>query len=109
MQLLPSRGESPLSISWGRLRKEEGGREGAGPRICDTAADGKQICRMRDSEHQAAHQGVPVQTATQVKKELGALKVMKLMLAVWRCRKALVLSSRSPEVVFVHLENATLY
>lgn len=65
VQLLPSRGENPLSTSWGRLRKEEG----AGPRSCDTAADRKQICQMRGSEHQAAHQGVPVQIVTQVKKK----------------------------------------
>lgn len=117
MQLLPSRGESPLGTSWGRLRKEEGGREGgkdgrregSGPRSCDTAADGKQICRMRDSRQQAAHQGVPVQIATRVKKKLGALRVMKLMLAVRRFGKTFMLSSRSPEVVFVHLENSTLY
>lgn len=43
------------------------------------------------------------------KKKLGVLKVMKLILAVWRFRKSLVLSSRSPEVVSVHLENATFY
>lgn len=53
----PSRGESPRGTSWGWLRKEEGGM-GAGPGIRgDTAADGKQIFQLRDSEHQATHQG----------------------------------------------------
>jgi len=101
--------------------RKRGGREGgsgAGPGIhCCSVADGKQRCQMRDSERQATHQrsmiirdqGAPLQVAVWVKNWLEGLKVMELMLAVRSCRKMLVLSSRSPEVVFVRLEKATLY
>lgn len=58
-----------------------------------------------DGQHRAL-----VQMVIRVKKKiLEESNVMKVMLAVWSCRKIVVLFSRSSEVVFVHLENATLY